>query len=74
MPRRANKAEIILPTHGRDHVFGRKVGRAVEIGGSNQDQRRDGEEPVPNRPAGIDVNETAFCCFGGHGSTSLFQA
>ena len=55
--RRTDEAEVVLPTHGGDHVLGRKIQRSVVVPGADQYQRRDREKLVPNRDARIEFDD-----------------
>ena len=57
MPGCGHEAEVILPSHRRNHVLGRKIDRSVVITGANQNQRRDREKLVPDRDGSVEFDD-----------------
>ena len=55
--RRADKAEIVLPAHRRNHVLGREVESAIQVSRTYEDQRGNGEKTIPDWRVGVDLNE-----------------
>ena len=53
----ADKTKVVLPAHGRDHMFRRQIERTVFVPGADQDQGRNSKATAPDGPRRIEFND-----------------
>ena len=70
--RRAHEAEVVGPAHRDREVLGREIVAAVRLARADNDQRKYAEEILPDRLAGIEIDEPRVRVFA-HGTFRCLQ-
>lgn len=73
MPWAADKAEVILPAHRRDHVLGRQIEGSIVVPCANENQWGDHEATAPDGLCRIEFNNISDALRGTQGHTSTLN-